>query len=110
MLIAVTSSDGILVDTHFGKADRFLVYRVGDGELLLAAEVPVAPYCGGGGPGHGLMPDKLAALAQALGDCRTVVTAMIGEAPREELERLGITVHCCEAPVSDVLREVAKLF
>lgn len=110
MLIAVTSSDGKHIDTHFGKADRFLVYEVGTGEPVLKSEVPVPPYCGGAGPGHSLMPDKLAAIAERLGDCRVVVTAMIGEAPQAELERLGIAVHAVTAPVSDVLHEVVKLY
>ena len=64
MLIAVTSSDGKHIDTHFGKADRFLVYEVGTGEPALRYEVQVPRYCGGTGPGHGLMPDKLAAISE----------------------------------------------
>ena len=110
MLIAVTSSEGIMVDTHFGKAGRFLVYLIEQDQVQLAHVVAVPAYCGGSGPGHSLMPEKLAAIARALGDCRVVVTAMIGDAPREELERLGITVHCLEAPVADVVREVVKLY
>lgn len=110
MLIAVTSSDGIMVDTHFGKAGRFLLYRIEQDQVQLVQVVAVPSYCSGNGPGHSLMPDKLAAIARALGDCRVVVTAMIGDAPREELERLGITVHCLEAPVADVLKEVIKLY
>lgn len=110
MLIAVTTSDGVMVDTHFGKAERFLIYDTDPTQPQPLREVRAPPYCGGAAPGHSLMPDKLAAISQALGDCRVVVTAMIGEAPQAELERLGITVHCIEAPVADVLREVPKLF
>jgi predicted Fe-Mo cluster-binding NifX family protein len=110
MLIAVTTSNGIDVDTHFGKADRFLVYDVTSGEPQLMCEVQAPSYCSGAAPGHSLMPDKLAAIADALGDCRVVVTAMIGDAPREELDRLGIIVHTLNAPVADVLREVVKLY
>ena len=110
MLIAVTTSNGIDVDTHFGKAERFLVYETGTGDPVLRHEVLAPPYCGGVAPGHSLMPDKLAAIASNLGECRVVVTAMIGDAPREEIERLGITVHCFEAPVADVLSEVVKLY
>ncbi len=110
MLIAITTSDGIHVDTHFGKAERFLVYETDAGAPRLLGEVPIAAYCGGSPPGHRLMPDKLAAISQALGDCRVVVTAMIGEAPRDELERLGIDVVTITAPVSEALREVGKLY
>lgn len=134
MLIAVTTSDGIHVDTHFGKAERFLLYEVGRGEPRLVGEVKASAYCGWSAelqnmapdefdatiasmrecadapPAHHMMPDKLAAIAQALGDCRAVVTAMIGDAPRDELERLGLTVHAVSAPVSEVLREIVKLY
>lgn len=110
MLIAVTSSDGSMVDTHFGKAERFLVYEAGTGEPVLLYEVQAPPYCGGTGPGHGLMPDKLAAIAAGLGDCRVVVTAMIGEAPRDEMERLGVEVISLSGPVADLLKEVVKLY
>jgi nitrogen fixation protein NifX len=110
MLIAVTSSDGKNIDTHFGKAERFLVYEVGTGEPVFLHAVQAPSYCSGAAPGHSLMPDKLAAISDALGDCRVVVTAMIGDAPREELDRLGIIVHTLNAPVDDVLREVVKLY
>lgn len=110
MLIAVTSSDGIMVDTHFGKAERFLVYEVGTGEPALLYEVQAPPYCGGTGPGHSLMADKLAAIADGLGACRVVVTAMIGESPKEEMERLGIDIISLSGPIMDVLKEVIKLY
>ena len=110
MLIAVTSSDGKHIDTHFGKAERFLVYEVGTGEPVLKSEVQAPPYCGGTGPGHSLMADKLAAIAERLGDCRVVVTAMIGEAPKDEMERLGVEVVSISGPVIEVLKEVVKLY
>lgn len=110
MQIAVTTSNGIDVDTHFGKAERFLIYTLDSTEPQLLGEVQAPAYCSGAAVGHSLMPDKLAAISQALGECRVVVTAMIGEAPREELERLGITVHTVAAPVAEVLREVRKLY
>jgi predicted Fe-Mo cluster-binding NifX family protein len=110
MLIAVTSSDGKLVDTHFGKAERFLVYEVGAGLPALLYEVQAPPYCGGTGPGHSLMADKLAAIATGLGACRVVVTAMIGESPKEEMERLGVDIISISGPVGDVLKEVIKLY
>jgi len=110
MLIAVTSSDGKHIDTHFGKADRFLVYAVGTGEPALLYEVQAPRYCGGTGPGHDLMQDKLAAIATSLGDCRVIVTAMIGEPPKEAMEQLGVDIISLTGPVSDVLKEVIKLY
>lgn len=110
MLIAVTSSDGIMVDTHFGKADRFLVYEVGYGAPVLQYEVQAPPYCSDSGSHHSLMPDKLAVIAKGLGKCRVVVTAMIGESPRAEMERLGIDVISVSGSINELLIEVIKLY
>lgn len=133
MLVAVTSTDGTTIDQHFGKAERFLVYEVGTGEPQLVSEVKADPYCGWAGrlqsatpeeadaaillmrecaeapPAHSMMPDKLAAIAQALGSCRIIVTAMIGDAPRDEMERLGFDVYTMPGPLKPSLVELSKL-
>jgi predicted Fe-Mo cluster-binding NifX family protein len=134
MLVAVTSTDGTNIDQHFGKAERFLVYEVGSGEPQLVCEVESPPYCGWSAqlqtaatpeqfeavvgemrecadavPAHGMMPDKLAAIARSLANCRIIVTAMIGDAPREEMERLGFDVYTMTGSVGPSLKELAKL-
>ena len=45
MLIAVTSSDGNTIDRHFGKAEKFMLYEVGEGEPRLVREVQAPAYC-----------------------------------------------------------------
>ena len=134
MLIAVTTSDGINIDTHFGKAERFHLFDVSGDEPLKVGEISADPYCNWSStlqglspeqfaetvkamqecaddrPSHSMMPDKLASIAKALGDCRVMVTAMIGEAPEAELDRLGIAVYATTGPIRTILPEVAKLF
>jgi nitrogen fixation protein NifX len=134
MLIAVTSSDGINIDTHFGKAERFHLFDVCGDELLKVGEIFADPYCNWNStlqglspeqftetvkamqecaddrPSHSMMPEKLASIAKALGDCRVILTAMIGESPEAELERLGIAVYSVNGPIKTILPEVAKLF
>jgi predicted Fe-Mo cluster-binding NifX family protein len=134
MLVAVTSTDGKNIDQHFGKAERFMIYDVGEGEPRLVREVKAAAYCGWSAqlqtvatpeqfesvvsqmqecadatPSHGMMPDKLAAIARDLGSCRVIATAMIGPAPQEEMERLGFDVYTMAGPVGPSLKELAKL-
>lgn len=134
MLVAVTSTDGTIIDQHFGKAERFLVYEVGTGEAQLVSEVKADPYCGWSAqllsastpeeaqatidkmqecadavPAHSMMPDKLASIARALANCRIIVTAMIGEAPREEMERLGFDIYTMTGPLQPSLAELSKL-
>lgn len=134
MLVAVTSSDGINIDTHFGKAERFLVYEVGSDAQQLVYQVPADAYCNwstmlqqdmtpeqfaetvkvmqecaDSPPAHHMMPEKLASIANALGECRILVTAMIGEAPQEELERLGFEVYALDGEINAALTELAKI-
>jgi predicted Fe-Mo cluster-binding NifX family protein len=132
MLIAVTSKDGLEINQHFGHAARFLVYEVGSSAPLPVGEVAADAYCNWGSihpdmspeqfneavlkmqecadapPAHRMMPEKLAAIATALGDCRVIVTAMIGEAPQAELERLGFTIYTVSGPIDKVLTELSK--
>jgi predicted Fe-Mo cluster-binding NifX family protein len=133
MLVAVTSSDGKTIDLHFGKAEKFMLYEVGEGEPRLVREVKAAAYCSWGAelqnmtpeqfadavsqmqecvdapPSHAMMPDKLAVIARDLGSCRVIATAMIGQAPQEEMERLGFDVYTLSGPVGPTLTELAKL-
>ena len=133
MLIAVTSKDGININQHFGHAERFLIYEVADGTVRLVTEVAAEAYCNWGAiqpemnqeefdeairqlqecaeatPGHRMMPEKLAAIAAALGDCRIIVTEMIGEAPQAELERLGITTFTLRGRIDLALPELVKV-
>ena len=134
MLIAVTSSDGITINQHFGKAERFLIYEVGQNAPKLVRVFDSSPYCNWSAtvqdmtpeqlqetlqqmrecadapPDHRMMPDKLSAIAAGLGDCRVIVTAMIGEAPRDEMERQGFDLVVLSGPIAEVLQEVAKLY
>lgn len=134
MLIAVTSTDGVTVNQHFGHADRLRIFEVADDRVELLRECAVTPYCTwskalrdlppdqfaatvqqmrecvDSQPGHGMRPDQRAVFAAALADCRVVVTAMIGEAPREELARIGIAVHAVPGPIAQVLPEIVKLY
>lgn len=134
MLIAVTSTDGATINQHFGHADRLQIFEVTDGRIEPLRECAVTPYCtwskavrdlppdqfavtvqqmrecADSQPGHGMRPAQLAAFAEALGDCRVVVTAMIGEAPQEELARIGIEVHAVPGPIAQVLSEITRLY
>ena len=133
MLIAVTSSNGIDINQHFGHARRFLVYSVESGRLRLVNEVTTDAYCDWGTlspelsqeefdaqvaqlrecadapPSHHLMPDKLSSTAASLGDCRVIVTAMIGEAPQTALEAMGFSIFAINGQIEPTLTEIAKL-
>jgi predicted Fe-Mo cluster-binding NifX family protein len=123
--IALTSSDGRTIDTHFGQAQTFRILEVddntGDWEFEEFRTLPpesceAVSGCGqaGGGacgagavvPGCGHQDLRMRNVAGLLADCRYVLTARIGKKPHMLLQRAGITA--LEAP-ADIRFAVLKL-
>ena len=108
MLFAVASNDGKEINQHFGHVDRFLIYQVEDGKVTLLEERPVERYCRFD-PDHPLRSHTLKDTAEALKGCRAVVCSMIGEAPKMELERLGVEPFVVEGEIMKALQDLEKV-
>lgn len=108
MLIAVASKDGREINQHFGHAERFLIYDVGDGDAKLVDEKKVGRYCSFD-PQNPLRGHLLQEIAEALQGCRAVVSAQIGEHPQGELEKLGIEPFTATGPIKATLVELEKI-
>jgi predicted Fe-Mo cluster-binding NifX family protein len=104
MLIAVASKNGIEVDQHFGHAERFLIYDYGSGDPRPLREVTVEKYCSLD-PDHPFRHPQFGAIVQALEGCRAVVTAMIGELPKQELQKVGIAPIIASGPITAALKK-----
>ena len=102
MLIAVASKSGTEVDQHFGHAERFLIYDCAAGQPQLVKEVPVERYCSYD-PNHASRKPQFQAIVEALAGCKAVVTAMIGDYPRQELEKAGMLHVIAEGPIEAAL-------
>jgi nitrogen fixation protein NifX len=74
--VAVASSDGIHVNAHFGKARRFMIYRLNDGGWEHLEDRENLPACAGQEHGEGLLEQTAAVIA----DCSGVVVDQIGAA------------------------------
>lgn len=83
-LVAVTSSDAQVVDTHLGHAEQFLIYGPQNGTVCLIGTRP-APA-----PGSG--PARWDGVAEILSDCAYLLVASAGQKPREALAARGLTV------------------
>jgi nitrogen fixation protein NifX len=92
--IAAVSTDGLNVDEHFGKADRFLIYDLGD-RMTFVEDRPTKKLSVGD-PGHPFDPDRFARIAALLKDCSKVYATQIGTVPAAKLNALGIepVVYC----------------
>jgi predicted Fe-Mo cluster-binding NifX family protein len=108
MLIAVASKDGRDINQHFGHAERFLIYEVDESDARLVDEKKVERYCSYDAD-HPQRAHLLAAIAAALGECRAVVCAQVGQGPQMEMERLGIDIFAAAGPIKPTLLELVKV-
>jgi len=108
MLIAVASKDGKEINQHFGHVERFLIFQVEGDTVEFFDERPVERYCRFD-PDHPMRSHTLKDTADALKGCRAVVCSMIGEAPKIELERLGVEPFVIEGEITSVLKDLAKV-
>lgn len=103
MLIAVASKTGTEVDQHFGHAEKFRIFKYRKGNPIQVSEVEVEKYCSFD-PDHPFRRTQLSGIVDALKECKAVVTAMIGELPKQEMEKSGFKVISAEGPVEQVLK------
>jgi Uncharacterized conserved protein len=102
--IAIASSNGALVDTHFGHATSFFVYEIDERLARFVERRDVSASCAGGK--H--ETSSFDATLSALSDCSAVVVSMIGYGAAEYLREKGMRVF--ESPYfasSDVAEKIA---
>ena len=96
--IAVTSTNGIHIDMHFGQADGFHILEVDEvdnrwrdiefrqvPDIKSDISTPDRPSC------NGRNEARLNAIAVLLSDCAYLLTGKIGLTPYRILQRQGIT-------------------
>ncbi len=81
--IAVAGTEGGAVDQHFGQAAEFLIYDAKAGAVALIDRRSVDAHAQGG-------EDRRDTIVRMLGDCRALLVAKIGVAPKEKLAAAGI--------------------
>ena len=89
--IAVASSDGKLVNQHFGRAEKFLIVSVDDEERTFEyiETRALSPICHGGNHNE----SELQSVTDALKDCKYVLVSRIGQPSRLMLESKGIEAY-----------------
>jgi nitrogenase cofactor biosynthesis protein NifB len=105
---AVSSKNGVLVDTHFGHTSEFYIYEYGDGGARLLERRPVEEYCAGEGA-RGGGAGRMDRILKTIEDCDYVLSSRIGDAPRGRLLSRGVKIHTSYAKIEDaILEAVAK--
>lgn len=84
--IAVASSDGKVINQHFGRATQFLIFNIEAGKFEFDKLTTANPFCGGGEHDD----NRLQSAAEALKGCRAVLVSQIGNGAVIQLARNGI--------------------
>ena len=102
MKIAVASTDGKLVDLHFGDANRFLIFKIeeGEGKFHEIREKTAMPL-----NNH---QERWVASIDLINDCKAVLCNKIGNEPTVELRKLGIKPIQLDCEVKDAVSECSK--
>jgi nitrogen fixation protein NifX len=100
--IAVGSTDGKVIDLHFGDANHFLIFTIEDGdskfqEIREKTAIPVKNH-----------QERWVASIDLIGDCKAVLCTKIGNEPTIELRKLGIKPIQLDCDVKEAVKECSK--
>lgn len=86
--VAVATTDGIVVNQHFGRAESFQIYAIDkENAFHLTGERKFPPLCQGGVHDDLQMKER----GRGLSDCKYVLVSKIGQGAINALEQEGIT-------------------
>ncbi len=103
MKIAVASTDGVNVNQHFGRAEKFLIYEVTSDAFNLLEELKVVPYSSGKeDKKHQFDEERFAGVAEKISGCQKMFAAKIGDIPAAELKKMGIEAVVYEGLIADI--------
>ena len=102
MKIAVTSSNGIHIDTHFGKATRIYIFQIQNNQVRFLEKRETDKYASNN-PKHAFRKEAFLKVYETIKDCSVLYTREIGQVPAQRCETLGITVKRSEGEISRVL-------
>jgi nitrogen fixation protein NifX len=102
MKIAVASTNGKIIDLHFGDANRFLIFEIenGEGKFQEIREKTAMPL-----NNH---QERWIASIDLINDCKAVLCSKIGNEPTIELRKLGIKPVQLDCEVKDAVDECSK--
>lgn len=101
--IAIASTDGKVVNQHFGRADKFYIIEVDDkNEYAYKETRRTEIVCQGGSHNE----DALARTIDLLSDCSYVLVSQIGPGAEYALSRKGITAFAIAHYVDEAVTKL----
>lgn len=102
MKIAVASSDGKVINAHFGRTPQFLIFDLSDQGMQFVEQRRNAPGCTQLNAPPGSMDETVTLIR----DCSLVLVAQIGPAMVRRLEEVNITAIKKPKMIDEALREI----
>lgn len=100
--VAVASTDGYTVDTHFGRAYDFYIYQYLVDEWIFVEKRTVNPVCQDGQHSVATMQKNISQFA----DCQYVVASKIGTGAMSALQSQGIVPMALPMDINDALEKI----
>jgi len=103
--IAVASSDGKVVNQHFGKATNFLIFEVEGDNFKYLKLLETQAFCNYGEHDE----NKLMSAVKALEGSRAVLVSKIGNGAVEALKAKGIDVFDVHDFIEDAFKKINQI-
>lgn len=100
--LAIASSDGIVVNQHFGHAKKFYIYEVENKQINFVEVRDVVPVCHQGSHDDGEMD----AAMKNLEDCNYLLVSRIGPGAAAVAEQYGLEVYELPGMIQDSIQKV----
>ena len=101
--VAAASTDGKVVNQHFGRAERFHIFEISEDEGYRFLESRKVDACCGGG-GHEI--GAFEAVARTLSDVQAIFVGRIGEGASDFMARKGFAVYEAPFPIEPLLQKI----
>jgi predicted Fe-Mo cluster-binding NifX family protein len=99
---AVSSTDGKVINQHFGKTEFFLIFELRGGEFQYVEKRSVKPCCNMGEHEENAFEKT----AKALNDCQIILVSKIGGGAADYMESRGFAVYESPFPINAVLNKL----
>ena len=101
--IAAASSDGIVVNSHFGRAKDFYIYTIDSKEQIKFLEKrTMEPVCNGGNHDDQKLNENL----KNISDCSYLLVSRIGEGAYRRAEQFGIESYEIPGMIEDSIKQL----
>jgi predicted Fe-Mo cluster-binding NifX family protein len=101
--VGIATTDGLVVNQHFGRAESFLIADVDEQAKIEVIEQRfLQPVCEGGEHDENRLEENILKLS----DCQYILVSRIGEGARYQLEKKNIAAYEIPGLIEDAVKKL----